>query len=596
MTQFIKQAEDPNEPPIVKRMYLYSPLGTIEDFLYNMDRAISKKGENFTTDEIDSLLGNKLSAYRLLSFIATDGSEFDSKFEEWLNTLNPDITINSEDKEHSLKRWQQLKKLVSEIKKAEEGFNIAEGTKANQLLSLLDKTIDNLDSRVSYQKNIKDAAKEIHWPKSLPKNVPLRTVLQYEFRKLLYSGSIYGPALSSLTVDTSLSRDSSGKVQFRDFQQPKIDALLVDAANNNYEGIQYYSKLAGASENIIVKGFSFAKVSAEDDTRVSKRSYMINAKLETSGVIMDVEPVLDEIIKKGVPFGDSNNGVSKLNNFSDAEKTKQYKENTQAYLNGISNFKTETPVDAFNKKLNRNIVFSSEVKPAEQNAISKLINLNEGEVIPTDNFEYLYNKLKGKGFLPIKSKGKINIVKANDIRDSFALRSNLILILNNSNELGFLTGSGKVSMVETTFVSENIESLLANSDVSPEIKNAIQKFKNDLEPDTTVVLDPEVQLAFDDVTSGLDAVLNDDEIIRTVVTEHEGELKMTKEAIKRLLYIHSIDYDLDEFEDSINDDDLIAAFNLLNKSQLDQLIDSIYKWTNDSQNHTCPTKFKISTP
>jgi hypothetical protein len=84
-------------------MYLYTPEGTIEDFLYNMDRAVSKKGEDFSTEEIDSLLGNKLSAYRLLSFIATDGSEFDSHFDEWMDGISD---ANKEDIEKSKNRWK----------------------------------------------------------------------------------------------------------------------------------------------------------------------------------------------------------------------------------------------------------------------------------------------------------------------------------------------------------------------------------------------------------------------------------------------------------------------------------------------------------
>jgi hypothetical protein len=68
-----------------------------------MDRAVAKKGEDFSTEEIDSLLGNKLSAYRLLSFIATDGSEFDSHFNEWMDGIRD---ANKEDIEKSKNRWK----------------------------------------------------------------------------------------------------------------------------------------------------------------------------------------------------------------------------------------------------------------------------------------------------------------------------------------------------------------------------------------------------------------------------------------------------------------------------------------------------------
>jgi len=81
----------------------------------------------------------------------------------------PDAT--KEDIEKSKERWKQLKELVREIKSAEERFNINNGTKANQLLALLDKPIENLP------KEIKDKATAIKWPTKLKFGTPLRTVL-----------------------------------------------------------------------------------------------------------------------------------------------------------------------------------------------------------------------------------------------------------------------------------------------------------------------------------------------------------------------------------------------------------------------------------
>jgi hypothetical protein len=56
--------------------------------------------------------------------------------------------------------------------------------------------------------------------------------------------------------------------------------------------------------------------------------------LETTAVVRDVEPILNEIIKKGIPNSSSTEGRSRLNNYSDTEKVKLWEENTKAYLNG----------------------------------------------------------------------------------------------------------------------------------------------------------------------------------------------------------------------------------------------------------------------
>lgn len=458
MEQYVKQAENSDEPKKVKRMYLYPPEGTIEDFLYNMDRAVSKKGEDFSTNDIDYLLGNKLSAYRLLSFIAIDGSEFDSHFGEWMDGVNDAV---KEDIEKSKERWKQLKELIQEIKSTENGFNINNGTKANQLLSLLDKSIENLP------KNIKDKATAITQPK-LKFGTPLRTVLQYEFRKLLYSGSVYGPALGVQTVDISLSRDPSGKVIFKDFQQPKIDALIKDAESNNYTGIQYYTPLANSSENIAVKGFLFAKVNAEDDTKISKRSYEINGKLETTAVIRDVEPILDEIIKKGIPNPNNTSGRSRLNNYSDEEKSKQWRENTKAYLDGTIPVKQKTPVDIFNEALMTSISFDSNISNSKQ---ARLKTYLKSDQIQSNVHKFINDQLNQYGYYCVKNGSKYQIREAKNIKKSLILSEQEIIFLDNDGKLGILTAT-KSESISNPDILQNI---IDNQNAAPEIKQVAQQ-------------------------------------------------------------------------------------------------------------------------
>ena len=582
MEQFIKQAENSNEPKKVKRMYLYSPEGTIEDFLYNMDRAVSKKGEDFSTEEIDSLLGNKLSAYRLLSFIATDGSEFDSHFNEWMDSVQ---NTSKEDIEKSKERWKQLKELVQEIKATEERFNLNNGTKANQLLSLLDKPIENLP------KEIKDKALAIKWPTKLKFGTPLRTVLQYEFRKLLYSGSVYGPALGGQIVDISLSRDPSGKVIFKDFQQPKIDALVKDASNNKYTGIQYYVPLANASENISVKGFAFAKVNAEDDTKISKRSFELNGKLETTAVVRDVEPILDEIIKKGIPNPTSTEGRSRLNEFSDSEKSKMWRENTKAYLDGKLNVKEKTQTDIFNEALMEAIKFDSSISNELQSRIKSEISVRQGDPNPTNVQQYLYDKLNQKGLYPIKTQNGYLIRKVNNIKKSLILSEEEIIYLTNNGELGILseTKSESISDPDILLFMAN------NPGIDSEIRDvASQKLHALNNPHTEEIVIPEQLLGlYENVIQDLEDGILDDRLVWSKIStmkDNDGTPEQTLDIIKLLKY-SLVQGDLDSIEDLESIATLANSIEAtgvsVSVSEVEILAKAIGQWLDNNDEISC---------
>lgn len=579
MEQFIKQAENSDESKKVKRMYLYTPEGTIEDFLYNMDRAVSKKGEDFSTEEIDSLLGNKLSAYRLLSFIATDGSEFDSHFDEWMDGIRD---ANKEDIEKSKNRWKQLKELVQEIKSTEERFNINNGTKANQLLSLLDKPIENLP------KEIKDKAAAINWPTKLKYGTPLRTVLQYEFRKLLYSGSVYGPALGRQIVDISLSRDPSGKIIFKDFQQPKIDALIKDATNNKYTGIQYYVPLANASENISVKGFTFAKANAEDDTKISKRSFEINGKLETTAVVRDVEPILDEIIKKGIPNPSSTEGRSRLNNFSDQEKAKLYRENTKAYLDGKLTTKEKTQTDIFNEALMGAIKFDSNISNRDQTLIKTNIIVQQGNPNPTNVQKYLYNKLNQQGFYPIKTQNGYFIRKVNNVKKSLIFSEKEIMFLTNDGELGILTETDSKNISDPNI----LQSIINNPSTDSEIKQIAQDKLNSLNEshDEEIVIPEQLLDLYESTVKELEGgILEDQEVLNIIseVKNNNGNPEQNLNIIKLLKYIYT-EGNPDSIED-IEDSSSLSSYLFTNGIEatsidVEQLAKAVGSWIDTNEN------------
>ena len=580
MEQYIKQAENSDEPKKVKRMYLYSPEGTIEDFLYNMDRAVSKKGEEFTTEEIDSLLGNKLSAYRLLSFIAQDGSEFDKHFNEWMDGITE---ANKEDIEKSKERWKQLKELMKEIKRFEDNFNLSNGTKANQLLNLLDKSIENLP------KDIKDKAIAITWPTKLKFGTPLRTVLQYEFRKLLYSGSVYGPALGRQTVDISLSKDSSGKVIFKDFQQPKIDALIIDASNNNYTGIQYYTPLANSSENIAVKGFTFAKVNAEADTKISKRSFEINGKLENSAVIRNVEPILDEIIKKGIPNPNNTEGRSRLNNFSDSEKVKMWRENTKAYLDGIIPIKQNTPVDTFNEALMNSISFDSNISNSKQ---ARLKTYLKSDQIQSNVHKFINDQLNSFGYYCIKNGDKYQIREDKNIKKSLILSEQEILFLSNNGELGILTATNSES-INSLDILQNI---VNDSNIDSEIRQVAQKkidLINNPDPDEKE-LSPELEQSFeiivDELNSGIWSSIKSEENIFTV--DRNGNPVINLVALVKFILFEDKEINKDE---AIED---LASLLGTDKQNINTLLEKVQNFidTNIENNTNCVYRIPTNNP
>lgn len=382
--QYIKQLNDPNEPKLVTRVYLYLPKGTVEDFLFNMETAF--KNINDEEDEnavqIDKDLGNQMSAYRLLQFIAKDGSNFDSEFNNWID--NGQYQQSQKDDSHN--KWKKLKQLMSVLEDYESNLTPKSGKSVSkQMQELLDKKVEDLKSN----KNIYDALPE--FLKARPKNT-LRTLLQYELRKLLYSSAAYGPSLKSQIQDIRLTR-KDGKVEFQEYQKPRIEALIKDLPSN-WEGILYHTTLANTSEDLQTSyngnTYRLAKVNAEDDTKISQRSFELNGKTDTSTIILDSKPLIDFIIENAT--WSENNGRN-IESFTEKDKQKHWKNHTQAYLNGVyPETKELTEVEKFNNGLNN--ILGDVPKSA-----LKLIQLKEGDTVPTNIREYIREKLNGTQYV-----------------------------------------------------------------------------------------------------------------------------------------------------------------------------------------------------
>jgi len=91
--------------------------------------------------------------------------------------------------------------------------------------------------------------------------------------------------------------------------------------------------------------YRIAKINTDKDLYISNKSIDVNGKLDSTAVIRDVEPMLDDILSKLVI---SNSGLfitsSILEGKPDSELTEIFNKNTGAYLNGVMRQEDKTDI------------------------------------------------------------------------------------------------------------------------------------------------------------------------------------------------------------------------------------------------------------
>ena len=424
LNQYIKQLNDPDEPKLVTRVYLYLPKGSVEDFLFNMESVFKnvndEEDENAT--EIDKNLGNQMSSYRLLQFIAKDGSNFESAFNNWIDNG----TFTNDEKTKSHENWNRLKDLMSKLDNYESKLVPKNGKSVSkQMLELLDSKVS--DIRTKYPDIYSSLPTQL---KVRDKNT-LRTLLQYEFRKLMYSSASYGPSLKSQLQDIKLQR-VDGKVVFQDYQQPRVKALLKDLPSN-FNGILYHTTLKNTSEDLIASSngntYRLSRVNSDDKSKVSQRAFQINGKADTSVIILDSKPLVDYIFENATWQEGNTVGA-----FVETNKDAKHEKNTKAYLNGIvPQLGTKTPVEQFNDQLNSSFTCCPK-------NVRDLLQLKEGEPIPSNIFSYIKEKLSGTQYVVFKD---VNNYKFKKFSSTIQNRWNLSLgtIIQANNELYFVNNT-----------------------------------------------------------------------------------------------------------------------------------------------------------
>lgn len=339
--EYIKQITTPNSEPKITRVYVYIPTESIDYFLYNQQEAL-KRDPNQRASDLDGTTGNKLTTYRLLSFMLQNDSNFMQTYTDWINTNS---SFNDEQKQQSLNRLQRMQDLLKYITDYESSLipSYTEGSQSKQILQFLDKTPENLRSHPELLKILIGTDTQ-GWIGNMKQS--LRTTLLQEFRKLLYSNNFYegvnegdeikfpSPSLSG--QDFQIVKEGNN-YKYKDYQINRIKALKDDAAKNNWDGVMFHTSLEKESEMTVSQGshnYRIAAINTQGATYISSRPIELNGKLDTTAVITDVEPMLDEILSKLVVSKDGSVCSTTTRVLSDAARQKLYEENTGAYLKG----------------------------------------------------------------------------------------------------------------------------------------------------------------------------------------------------------------------------------------------------------------------
>ena len=339
--EYIKQITTPNSEPKITRVYVYIPTESIDYFLYNQQEAL-KRDPNQRASDLDGTTGNKLTTYRLLSFMLQNDSNFMQTYTDWINTNS---SFNDEQKQQSLNRLQRMQDLLKYITDYESSLipSYTEGSQSKQILQFLDKTPENLRSHPELLKILIGTDTQ-GWIGNMKQS--LRTTLLQEFRKLLYSNNFYegvnegdeikfpSPSLSGQDFQIVKEGDN---YKYKDYQINRIKALKDDAAKNNWDGVMFHTSLEKESEMTVSQGshnYRIAAINTQGTTYISSRPIELNGKLDTTAVITDVEPMLNEILSKLVVSKDGSVCSTTTRALSDAARQKLYEENTGAYLKG----------------------------------------------------------------------------------------------------------------------------------------------------------------------------------------------------------------------------------------------------------------------
>jgi len=179
----------------------------------------------------------------------------------------------------------------------------------------------------------------------------------------------------------------------------------------------FHSSLEKESEIVASYGsesYKIARINAEGASFISSKAIDLNGKLDSTAVIRDIEPMLDEILRGLVIINRNGTVTSSVNEtLSDTAKKQKYDENTGAYLNAESRNTTPNPKE---KLLNEvlNILHSSDSsKPEIIKTIKEFIEREGTNFIPRNLLNLAFPVSDNKVVLEKDGKYKITTFPKN---------------------------------------------------------------------------------------------------------------------------------------------------------------------------------------
>lgn len=414
---YVKQCKDKSDP-LIRLVYVTPPTATMEEYIFNLNNALTKNGSNF--ENVDKDLGTKITAFRLLQFALADGSNFRQAFNNWINN-SPQAN-----KEGSINRMEAISNLVKVLTEYEKTNG---KSKLYELLNTPIKNIDNkLKNLLKYSDNNEDK-----WIMGITSNLTLRHVLQQELHKMLLSDLFYGDSLQS-----KMLRKQGNAITFPDNIQDKVNAFIKDAKLNNWTGVQYHLKLKHRSnleeENTyIIENLRFAEIDTElgSEYSVSGKPIQINGKLDSTSFVLNVVPLMKEIIKGGLARDISKISTdnSSTNIFADLDKNSKedYNTNQTKYLYGRTSQKKVSSLDKRFSDIVNKLKFERGQTNKNKEALTKTFNTlsnQQKEQVLNDPRQFIFNTI---GLLSKEINGELNIVKnLDDAQDIIYLNDNII--------------------------------------------------------------------------------------------------------------------------------------------------------------------------
>lgn len=281
LQQYIKQETEGTQKRI-KLLYIMPPASTLDEYLYNLHLAYNKYGQN-AGNLVDKDLGNKITAYRITSFLLND-SDFLTPYKEWAN--------GKTDKEHLLWRLDKTTQLVKALQEYED----EKGKPA--LFKLLDTPTKKLPDE--WKSLLREGSgSEAQWLFPISDKLSLRQFFQSNLHSMLLGaeGSIRNYRCENGKL--VLENDNPNKA--------KVEAYRKVMSKHWKDGVYYHLGLNTEESGVKVhsngKTVEFAKIkdkfNSTNDYRFSNGA-KINGKADSPQVIMNILPLLNWIIKGGL--------------------------------------------------------------------------------------------------------------------------------------------------------------------------------------------------------------------------------------------------------------------------------------------------------